>query len=248
MGKLKIMGFGAPLFLAVTTPTPHPRTSLDGSTSWPIGAGGQYKRGRSSTGHWVAGTGTGESKVGNWTWLVAWRHQANTWTNVDLSSVRSSGIHLRAISLEIPQAPFTKVSLKITYVKLNLNSPGANELMAVSISAVKLQVPCSINATREVPVHLNENVWNLIDTSLTQWHFNQIFRHFHSEEQTAPWCRCEIVPAIQFDDKSTVWGKSLTPNRSLNQWWLRPMTPNGVTRPQWVNSLLNGYGAVILKI
>ena len=31
-------------------------------------------------------------------WLVAWRHQAITWTNVDLSSVRSSGIHLRTIS------------------------------------------------------------------------------------------------------------------------------------------------------
>ena len=30
-------------------------------------------------------------------WLVAWRHQAITWTNVDLSSVRSCSIHLRAI-------------------------------------------------------------------------------------------------------------------------------------------------------
>ena len=31
-------------------------------------------------------------------WLVAWQHQAITWTNVDLSSVRSSYIHLMAIS------------------------------------------------------------------------------------------------------------------------------------------------------
>ena len=31
-------------------------------------------------------------------WLAAWWHQAITWTNVDLSSVRSCGIHLRAIS------------------------------------------------------------------------------------------------------------------------------------------------------
>ena len=30
-------------------------------------------------------------------WLVAWRHQAITWIKVDLSSVRSSGIHLSAI-------------------------------------------------------------------------------------------------------------------------------------------------------
>ena len=33
-----------------------------------------------------------------------------------------------AISYEIPQPPFTKISLKITYLKLNLNFPGANEL------------------------------------------------------------------------------------------------------------------------
>ena len=58
----------------------------------------------------------------------------------------------------------------------------------------------------------------------------------------------KCVPASPFGDISTFWGKSLTPNRSLNQWWLRPMTPYDVTRPQWVNSLLNGYGAVILKI
>ena len=59
-------------------------------------------------------------------WLVAWRHQAITWTNVDLSSGRFCGIHLRAISWEIPQPSFTEFSLKITCLKLNWN--GANEL------------------------------------------------------------------------------------------------------------------------
>ena len=29
-------------------------------------------------------------------WLVAWRHKAFTWTNVDISLVRFCGIHLRA--------------------------------------------------------------------------------------------------------------------------------------------------------
>ena len=52
------------------------------------------------------------------------RHQAITWTNVDLSLVRSSGIHLRAISWDIPQPPFAKVSLKITDLKLIWNLPG----------------------------------------------------------------------------------------------------------------------------
>ena len=60
--------------------------------------------------------------------LFAWRHQAITWSNVDLSAVRSIGIHLMANSLEIPQPAFTKISLKITYLILNRNLPGANEL------------------------------------------------------------------------------------------------------------------------
>ena len=34
-------------------------------------------------------------------WLVAWWHQAITWTNVDLSSNVVSGIHLRAILHEM---------------------------------------------------------------------------------------------------------------------------------------------------
>ena len=54
----------------------------------------------------------------------------HTWTNVDLSSVRFSGIHLRAILYEIPQPPFNKISLKITHLQLNWNLPGANELIS----------------------------------------------------------------------------------------------------------------------
>ena len=61
-------------------------------------------------------------------WLVAWRHQAITWTNVDLSSVKSSDIHRNTIALEISQPPITKISLKMTYLKFCLNLPGANEL------------------------------------------------------------------------------------------------------------------------
>ena len=64
-------------------------------------------------------------------WLT-WRHQAITWTNIDLSSGRSSGIHLSAILQEIPQIPkppIAKISLKITYLNFHWNLPGANELM-----------------------------------------------------------------------------------------------------------------------
>ena len=49
---------------------------------------------------------------------------------LDLSSVKSSDIHLMATSLEIPQPSITKCSLKITYLKSQSNLPGANELTA----------------------------------------------------------------------------------------------------------------------
>ena len=56
------------------------------------------------------------------------RRQAITWTNVDFASVRSSHIHLWAISQEIPQPPVTKISLEIIYLQVNSNLPGVNEL------------------------------------------------------------------------------------------------------------------------
>ena len=44
-------------------------------------------------------------------------HQAITWTNVDWSSVKSSDIHIRAISQEMPQPSVTKICLKITCLR-----------------------------------------------------------------------------------------------------------------------------------
>ena len=60
-------------------------------------------------------------------WLVAWRHQAITWTNVDQLSVRSCDIHLKAISQEVSQSQITKITLKISYLKFHSNLPGANK-------------------------------------------------------------------------------------------------------------------------
>ena len=45
-----------------------------------------------------------------------------------VSSERSKDIHLRRISQEISQASTTKVNLKITWIKIHSNLPGANEL------------------------------------------------------------------------------------------------------------------------
>ena len=53
-------------------------------------------------------------------WLVAWWHKAITWTNVNLSSVRSSDVHVRIL-----QPSITKISLKNTYLIFQSNLPGA---------------------------------------------------------------------------------------------------------------------------
>ena len=66
-------------------------------------------------------------------WLVAWRHQAITWTNVDWSSVKSSDIHIRAISKEMTQPSITKICLKITCLKCHSNFPGVNELISCGL-------------------------------------------------------------------------------------------------------------------
>ena len=81
--------------------------------------------------HWGLVTPYGDRDLGQHRiryWLVAWRHQAITWTNVDLSSVRPSDIHLRASPQEIPLPSITEIIWKIKYLKFNSNFPGANEL------------------------------------------------------------------------------------------------------------------------
>ena len=56
-----------------------------------------------------------------------------TWTNVDLSSVRSVDIHLRAILQERTQPSITKISLQITSLKLQSNLQSTNESLIMQI-------------------------------------------------------------------------------------------------------------------
>ena len=71
-------------------------------------------------------------ELNSWGWdkiaTIFRRHQAITWINADWSSVKSSDIHIRAISQEMPQPSITKTRFKITYLKFHSNFPGANEL------------------------------------------------------------------------------------------------------------------------
>ena len=64
-------------------------------------------------------------------WPVAWRHQAITWTNVNLSSLWSIDVHLRAVSVEISQPSVTKISLNIIFLRFYWNLPGVSELTRV---------------------------------------------------------------------------------------------------------------------
>ena len=75
-------------------------------------------------------------------WLVAWRHQSNTWTNVDQSSVRFWGIHLRAVTLGVWKLLFCRTNLKILLLKLLPHLPGSNELICM----LYLATPLSVNS------------------------------------------------------------------------------------------------------
>ena len=75
---------------------------------------------------------------------VAWRHQAITWTNADLISVRSSDIHLRPISQRIPLPSVTKISSIIIYLKFHSNLPGANLL------TLNVRGPSYLGLTRSI--------------------------------------------------------------------------------------------------
>ena len=61
-------------------------------------------------------------------WLVAWQHQAITWTNIDLSSKKSCNFLMKTISLEILVISMCNTSTKNTFLKLRPHLPGANEL------------------------------------------------------------------------------------------------------------------------
>ena len=82
--------------------------------------------------HWRLVTPYGKRDLGqNWLrqWLVACRHQAITWTNVDLPSVEFCVIHLTTILLAALKASIHEMSSKIIFSKWQLHPPGVNELI-----------------------------------------------------------------------------------------------------------------------
>ena len=73
---------------------------------------------------WWQRSGSTLAQVMAWC-LTAPSHYLNQYINVDWSSAKSSDIHIRAISQEMPQP---SICLKITCLKFHSNFPGANEL------------------------------------------------------------------------------------------------------------------------
>ena len=101
------------------------------------------------------------------TWIyvnIAWRHQAITWTNVDLSSVRSSRIHQRVISQETPQPLIIKINLKINYLKSHSNLQGANELTFLLLYRYYSHITHYFFMRVS---HQERNIWYLVHTWVT---------------------------------------------------------------------------------
>ena len=87
----------------------------------------------------VTPNGVNESTLAR-KWLVAWRHQTIISTNAGKSPVKSYSIHIRAISQDMLKISILYLSLKITYLKLQLHLSGGNELIVVECKATKAQL------------------------------------------------------------------------------------------------------------
>ena len=115
---------------------------------------------------------------------MAWCHQS---TNVDLSSVRSSNIHLRVISQEISQSQISEISLKIIYLTFHLNLPGTSELTLLPLYASVNQV--SIGSDNGLsPIRRQAIIWTnagLLSVESLGTIFSEIltrYKTFHSRK------------------------------------------------------------------
>ena len=74
-------------------------------------------------------------------WLTAPSHYLN---HVDISSVRSCGIHQSALSWEDLNIPISKTRLKSTFLESHSDLPGANELTPFSNVSCKIGMPTDV--------------------------------------------------------------------------------------------------------
>ena len=128
-----------------------------------------------------------QGSTGRSTWaqvMAAWWHQAITWTHVDLSSVKSYGIHRRALLWEDLQIPISKTRLKIPFLESYSDLPGTNEyenccwyfkLIATSPRGQRVSSACVIKAGTLGSVFIDIETHSSGVDSL--WPCDMIWRH-----------------------------------------------------------------------
>ena len=147
----------------------------------------------------------------------AWRHQAITWSSVQID------IRLRAISQEMPWPSINKICLKITYLNFHSNFPGANELKDPCFPQILIS---------ELPL-----CWAMTDDA------NILSYNINSAEQESIETNSSILFVTSLnataqgdltDDKST-WGQKINLSESVVY---KVLMSYGITKPQWVNKKL----------
>ena len=95
-------------------------------------------------------------------WSTLARVMACCLTNVDWSSVKSSDLHIKAISLDMSQPSITEICLKIACLKLYSNFPGANEVNWICHSVIFCR-HCTIKflITCDEKGYINSNLTNM---------------------------------------------------------------------------------------
>ena len=175
---------------------------------------------------------------------VAWRYQAITWTLVDLSPVKSCGIHLRAVSQKMLKISNRKTSQNITQWKLQPHLLGTNDIKRQWGKWCVNTMNFMLYQLQFVKRYWNQIYLTFIN-SLAPGKFEWNFRYviFKWILVSNGWgISFEIVliwMSLDFtDDQSTLvqvmaWCRQAI-SHYLNQCWPRSPTPYGVTRPQWV--------------
>ena len=81
-------------------------------------------------------------------WLVAWWHEAISWTNIGLPSLRSSGIHSRAMHNSKSKISISKLHLKFTYTIWNYSHISQGTLSYLWDLADQIWITFSINLAK----------------------------------------------------------------------------------------------------
>ena len=103
-------------------------------------------------------------------WLFVWRHQAITWTSVDFSIMRFSGIliHVRRILQPVPKLLFCKITLKIIISNYCQISEGPRSWTNLSSKAGGFQQPASSQFWENATIfsHCPEKFTTKVNTEL----------------------------------------------------------------------------------